>query len=300
MRGIEVLLFHGIHLLDGDCSQLLLHTVNVSGQGLLGRLVSCLLCRIFLGLRLRLLWLFHLLQLLPLLLHLGDRARHLQLGVGGGFVQGKLLLLLLLLGPPRFELRELLCCRLGFVGAHPCHVLRDGLLHVLDGSNLLLNHLGQVRPSLHLQSSLLHWAKTILQVFELALEVRLRSTCLVHPLLVLSAKLRDLLPLLLRGHLDDVVSLQLIAASVDVRFQLISQARQGRRLLLLLFQLQKALLELFDLLRGQRLRLVVCPLEGQRLLMLLLLLLQNHLRLLRGVFGAIGFRCRSLRRGLLS
>mmetsp|Transcript_107218 Transcript_107218/g.255974 ORF Transcript_107218/g.255974 Transcript_107218/m.255974 type:complete len:270 (-) Transcript_107218:1668-2477(-) len=203
------------------------------------------------------------------------------------------LLLLLLLGPPRFELRELLCCGIGFVGADPGHVLGNVLLHVLDGGNLLLHCLWNVRPGLKLNGPLFHGAKEVLQGLQLGLELALGGPSLVHPLLVLCAELQDLLALLLRGDLDNVVPLQLVPAAVDVGLQLVSQTRHGRNLLLVLLELLETLLQLLDLLLGQSLGLVVHPLELELLLMLLLLLLQHHLWLVCGVgvVGALGCFC---------
>mmetsp|Transcript_90122 Transcript_90122/g.263507 ORF Transcript_90122/g.263507 Transcript_90122/m.263507 type:complete len:456 (-) Transcript_90122:1478-2845(-) len=286
---IEVLILDSGSLLLADAGQLFLDLCGVRGQVVLGAgglgVSISLILRLCLG---RLLRLLCLLQLVPLLLDLGQLLSHVLLGEGRGLVKRKLILLGLLLCPPFLKFSQLLQSRLSLVRVHPRHVLLYVHVDLLQVSQGVLDLVYDVWPRLQLQGPLLHGAQQGLELCEPLLVVGPSGPRLPHPLLVLGAELRDLLTLLLCRDLDNVLPVDLVAASVDRGLQVVLHASHGKDVSLLLRDDLELLAELCDPLLLQRHRREVHALHGELLLVLPLLLLHHDLRLALALRAGVG------------
>mmetsp|Transcript_80946 Transcript_80946/g.203665 ORF Transcript_80946/g.203665 Transcript_80946/m.203665 type:complete len:523 (+) Transcript_80946:134-1702(+) len=303
VRRVEVFLLHGGHLFRPDICDLLFGSLDVRRQqlfrrfALLGRLGGVGL-RLLVRLRSLLLRLLGLLEFVPILLDLRDLLVDLLGCVGGCLVQGQRSLRLMLLRPPLLEVHHLLRRCLHLAGVHPSHVCLDeflGLFHVLDG---LGDGLSKATARLELLGAFLHGAKEVLQGLEFLLVLRLAVPGLVHPILQIGRHLADLLSLLLRGHLDNVLPFEFVPAAVDSSLQFVLDARNSLDLGLVGSHPLQFLFQLLDLLLGERCWQEVLPRDLQFLLVLFLLQLLGDLGLwldwLRGVVlvcgGVIGRR----------
>mmetsp|Transcript_74020 Transcript_74020/g.176191 ORF Transcript_74020/g.176191 Transcript_74020/m.176191 type:complete len:303 (+) Transcript_74020:68-976(+) len=257
LRSVEVFLLHRIELLLGDALQFLLDDIGIRAQGT----VLCIACRGF-GLRgvvarsgvfgslwlLWFLWLLYLLELVELLLKLVQLLLHLYLGVGWSLMQGERILLLRLLGPPLLEVCHLLEGGICFVFFHPRHILSDLFVCLFQVGEGLFNVVGQVCPSLKLESSLLDGSQQLLQPRQPLVILVLVGGCLPHPILVFSAEFGNLFTLLLRGHLHNVLAFQLVARTIDGSLQFILHLCHGHHLSFMLCHGLELLLGFSDVL----------------------------------------------------
>mmetsp|Transcript_14857 Transcript_14857/g.44092 ORF Transcript_14857/g.44092 Transcript_14857/m.44092 type:complete len:866 (+) Transcript_14857:254-2851(+) len=283
MRLVIVLGLYSGGLLFAEVTQLLLGLLQRLRKLLLLRGLALALGRIggvFLRLWRLILRLLGLLELVPLLLHLGELVVDLPDGERGRLMEGQLLLGGGLLPPPLLEVGELLGGRLDLAGVDPRHVLLDvsgRLPHVLHGVGHALLEAG---PGLEFQRALLHGAQQRLEPPELGLVVGLGLAALVHEVLQLRRHLRDLLPLRLGRDLHDLLALELVAAAVYGCLELVLQPGEGLDLRLLGVPRRELPPQGVDVLLGERRREVVLPFHRQLLVVLFLLLLHHYLGLL--------------------
>mmetsp|Transcript_49840 Transcript_49840/g.139027 ORF Transcript_49840/g.139027 Transcript_49840/m.139027 type:complete len:329 (+) Transcript_49840:579-1565(+) len=289
-------------LLLGDSGELLLdllHCLGELGPGvrLRGGIRGVLRLRL-----LRFLGFLDLLELVPVPRKLVQLLHHLSFRVRWSFVKWQLRLRLMLLVPPLLKLFLLLRHLLHLGGIDPCHVLLDedfGLFHVLD---VLLYCVWQVSAELQLHGPLVHGGQQGLQVAQPGRVVGRGRPGLVHPILVLGEQLCQLLALLFSGHLDDVLTLELLPAAVDGSLELVLHPGDCQDLLFRTLHLLHRCSHLLDLLITQRFGQVVGPCQRELLVVLLFLQFLYDLNLLfgRGSVGLVGrVILRRLLRGIL-